>query len=102
MLALNKQVMLSVDTNLDSPESRRVTFFTARNNIFYLELAMDKTEFIRIHNDGMDQEELDPDALIAQTKREAAQPAPVPLRWPTITTICSIRSGSDDRIGRCK
>ena len=76
MLALNKQVMLSVDTNLDSPESRRVTFFTARNNIFYLELAMDKTEFIRIHNDGMDQEELDPDALIAQTKREAAQPAP--------------------------
>lgn len=76
MLALNKQVMLSVDTNLDSPESRRVTFFTARTNIFYLELAMDKTEFIRIHNDGMDQEELDPDALIAQTKREAAQPAP--------------------------
>ncbi|WP_429132279.1 DUF3334 family protein [Aeromonas dhakensis] len=76
MLALNKQVMLSVDTNLDSPESRRVTFFTSRNNIFYLELAMDKTEFIRIHNDGMDQEELDPDALIAQTKREAAQPAP--------------------------
>ncbi len=97
MLALNKQVMLSVDTNLDSPESRRVTFFTARNNIFYLELAMDKTEFIRIHNDGMDQEELDPDALIAQTKREAAQPAWPPPRWPTITTICSIRSGSDGR-----
>ena len=74
MLALNKQVMLSVDTNLDSPESRRVTFFTARNNIFYLELAMDKTEFIRIHNEGMEHEELDPDALIAQTKLDAAKP----------------------------
>ena len=76
MLALNKQVMLSVDTNLDSPESRRVTFFTARNNIFYLELAMDKTEFIRIHNEGMEHEELDPDALIAQAKQDAAKPAP--------------------------
>ncbi|MBP6361387.1 MAG: DUF3334 family protein, partial [Aeromonas sp.] len=31
MLALNKQVMLSVDTNLDNPETRRVTFFTASN-----------------------------------------------------------------------
>ena len=68
MLALNKQVMLSVDTNLDNPESRRVTFFTARNNIFYLELAMDKTEFIRLHDEGRDQEELSPDELIARTK----------------------------------
>ncbi|PJG59301.1 DUF3334 family protein [Aeromonas cavernicola] len=78
MLVLNKQVMLSVDTNLDNPESRRVTFFTARNNIFYLELAMDKTEFIRIHHDDIAQEELDPDALIAQTREHAAQPATTP------------------------
>lgn len=76
MLALNKQVMLSVDTNLDNPESRRVTFFTARNNIFYLELAMDKTEFIRLHDEGRDQEELSPDELIARTKlAQAPQPA---------------------------
>ena len=32
MLALNKQVMLSVDTNLDQPEARRVSFFTGKNN----------------------------------------------------------------------
>ncbi|MDR2637981.1 MAG: DUF3334 family protein [Zoogloeaceae bacterium] len=50
MLALNKQVMLSVDTNLDQPEARRVTFFTGRNNIFYLELAIDRTEFIRLYD----------------------------------------------------
>ncbi len=43
MLALNKQVNLSVDTNLDRPQARRVTFSTENNNIFYLELAMDKT-----------------------------------------------------------
>lgn len=50
MLALNKQVNLSVDTNLDRPQARRVTFSTANNNIFYLELAMDKTEFIQLKN----------------------------------------------------
>lgn len=65
MLALTKQVMLSVDTNLDKPEARRVTFFTGRNNIFYLELAIDRTEFIKL-NDFDANEELDPDELIAQ------------------------------------
>ncbi|MDR0528811.1 MAG: DUF3334 family protein [Zoogloeaceae bacterium] len=50
MLVLNKQVLLSVDTNLDQPEARRVTFFTERNNIFYLELAVDRTEFIRLRD----------------------------------------------------
>ena len=33
MLVLNKQVMLSVDTPLDRPEIRRVSFFTENNNI---------------------------------------------------------------------
>ncbi|NOK07319.1 DUF3334 family protein, partial [Myxococcus xanthus] len=47
MLVLNKQVMLSVDANLDQPEARRVTFYTAKNHIFYLELAIDRTEFIK-------------------------------------------------------
>ncbi len=65
MLVLNKQVMLSVDTNLDQPESRRVTFFTARNNIFYLEMAVDRTEFIKLVDfDAADAP--DPDALIEQ------------------------------------
>lgn len=69
MVALNKQVTLSVDTNLDSPEARRVTFYTAGNNIFYLELAMDRTEFIRICA-AQEQEELDPDELIARTQQQ--------------------------------
>lgn len=43
MLVLNKQVILSVDTNLDNPEARRVTFFNGGNNIFYLEMATDRT-----------------------------------------------------------
>jgi chemotaxis protein CheY-P-specific phosphatase CheC len=65
MLVLTKQVMLSVDTNLDKPEARRVTFFTGRNNIFYLELAIDRTEFIKLF-DFDPNETNDPDELIAQ------------------------------------
>lgn len=76
MLVLNKQVMLSVDTNLDQPEARRVSFFTGRNNIFYLELAMDRTEFIKLC-DFERQEAPDPDELIAQANATpvAAPPA---------------------------
>lgn len=78
MLALNKQVMLSVDTNLDKPEARRVTFFTGRNNIFYLEMAIDRTEFIKL-NDFESAEAPDPDELIAQANaapKSADKPAP--------------------------
>ncbi|UCV11440.1 DUF3334 family protein [Dechloromonas denitrificans] len=70
MLVLNKQVMLSVDTNLDKPEARRVTFHTGRNNIFYLEMAIDGTEFIKLF-DFEASDAPDPDELIAQ----AAMPA---------------------------
>jgi chemotaxis protein CheY-P-specific phosphatase CheC len=75
MLALHKQVMLSVDTNLDQPESRRVSFFTGKNNIFYLELAVDRTEFIKL-NDFETQLAPNPDELIAQANGTAA-PAPM-------------------------
>jgi CheY-specific phosphatase CheX len=74
MLVLNKQVMLSVDANLDNPEARRVTFYTGNNNIFYLELAMDRTEFIKLY-DFEAQEAPDPDALMAQS-HNAPTPAP--------------------------
>lgn len=73
MLVLNKQVVLSVDTQLDEPEIRRVTFYTAKNNIFYLELAIDRTEFIRLDNYAAE-EEVDPDQVIAQARAEAATP----------------------------
>ncbi len=74
MLALTKQVMLSVDTNLDKPEARRVTFFTGRNNIFYLELAIDRTEFIKLND--FESEELDPDVLMEQANAKPAEAAP--------------------------
>lgn len=78
MLVLNKQVILSVDTNLDKPESRRVTFYTGRNNIFYLEMAVDRTEFIKLY-DFEPQDAPDPDELIAQAHSQATRTsAPAP------------------------
>lgn len=74
MLVLNKQVMLSVDTNLDQPEARRVTFSTARNNIFYLEMAVDRTEFIRLY-DFEASEVPDADALMEEVQSNGGKPA---------------------------
>ena len=50
MMAINKQVQILVNTQLDQPQARRVTFSTPSHNIFYMELAMDKTEFIQLHD----------------------------------------------------
>ncbi|EHA1126358.1 DUF3334 family protein [Vibrio navarrensis] len=67
MLSLNKQVLLSVDTNLDRPQARRVTFSTENNNIFYLELAMDKTEFIQLEDFDVGEDE-NPDDILEMTQ----------------------------------
>jgi chemotaxis protein CheY-P-specific phosphatase CheC len=73
MLVLSKQVMLSVDTHLDSPETRRVTFYTGKNNIFYLELAIDHSEFIKLHDFEVN-DNLNPDEVIAQASAQQAAP----------------------------
>jgi hypothetical protein len=70
MLVLNKQVMLSVDANLDNPEARRVTFYTGNNNIFYLNWP--STAPSSSSSTTSSPRNPDPDALMAQ----AHQPAP--------------------------
>ncbi|MCF1184990.1 DUF3334 family protein [Marichromatium gracile] len=67
MLTINKEVMVSIDTNLDRPQARRVAFTTARRNVFYMELAMDKTEFLKLHD--FEREEVDPDRILAEQKQ---------------------------------
>ena len=56
-MAINKQVQILINTQLDQPQARRVTFSTPLHNIFYMELAMDKTEFIQLHDFEATQEE---------------------------------------------
>jgi CheY-specific phosphatase CheX len=63
MLSINKEVMVNIDTNLDRAQARRVAFNTAGRNMFYMELAMDKTEFIKLHD--FEAEEVDPDEILA-------------------------------------
>ena len=71
MMAITKLVQISVDTAMDRPQMRRVTFSTATNKIFYLEFAMDKTEFIQLHDfDAV--ESIDPDEILAHSAKEMA------------------------------
>ncbi|NEV60687.1 DUF3334 family protein [Thiorhodococcus minor] len=67
MLAINKEVLVSIDTNLDRAQARRVSFTTERRNVFYMELAMDKTEFIKLHD--FEREEVDPDRIVEEASQ---------------------------------
>jgi len=69
MMAITKLVQISVDTAMDKPQMRRVTFATKTNKIFYLEFAMDKTEFIKLH-DFDAAESIDPDEILEQSVKE--------------------------------
>lgn len=74
MMAINKQVQILVNTQLDQPQARRVTFSTPEHHIFYLELAMDKTEFIQLHEFERAEHE-NPDDIIAGTRQNALKSA---------------------------
>ena len=68
MLTINKEVVVSIDTNLDRAQARRVSFSTANRNVFYMELAMDRTEFIQLHE--FEREEIDPDRIVEEVGRQ--------------------------------
>ncbi len=68
MLTINKEVIVSIDANLDRAQARRVSFTTANRNVFYMELAMDRTEFIQLHE--FEREETDPDRIVEEVKKQ--------------------------------
>jgi hypothetical protein len=72
MMAITKLVQISVDTAMDRPQMRRVTFSTATNKIFYLEFAMDKTEFIQLREFDAE-ENIDPDEILERSVKEMAE-----------------------------
>ena len=45
MLVINKDIHISIDTQIDNPQYRRVSFETERHRPFYLELGIEKTIF---------------------------------------------------------
>ncbi len=77
MMAITKLVQIAVDTAMDRPQMRRVTFSTANNKIFYLEFAMDKTEFIQLH-DFDAAETADPDEILERSAKEMADAKDTP------------------------
>lgn len=68
MLTVNKQLVISIEANLDEPVSRRVSFTTQNGHVFYLELSIDQTEFIQIKEFENVDNDFDPDELIEQHK----------------------------------
>ncbi|QSX32046.1 DUF3334 family protein [Shewanella avicenniae] len=71
MLTINKELRLSIDANLDDPIVRRVSFRTEANHVFYLEFAMDNTQFISLASFEAE-EDVDPDTLIAAHSKSSA------------------------------
>ena len=66
MLTINKQLVISIEANLDQPVPRRVSFTTANGHVFYLEFSIDRTEFIQIKDFEQDSGDFDPDELLEQ------------------------------------
>ncbi|MBE1274379.1 DUF3334 family protein [Enterovibrio baiacu] len=63
MMAINKNINVTVDSNIERPQARRVSFDTEDHNIFYLELSMERTEFIQLE-EFEEGEEVNPDAIL--------------------------------------
>ncbi|HIX57191.1 MAG TPA: DUF3334 family protein [Candidatus Anaerobiospirillum pullistercoris] len=66
MLSLPHQVEININMTLDHPEISRITFFTAGGNVFYLELAMDHTEFKLARDLAPEERQLTPEEIMAQ------------------------------------
>ncbi|MDD1780635.1 DUF3334 family protein [Enterovibrio sp. ZSDZ35] len=63
MMAINKNINVTVDSNIERPQARRVSFSTEDNNIFYLELSMERTEFIQLE-EFEEGDEVNPDSIL--------------------------------------
>jgi len=50
MLVINKELVLSINANIDRPQSRRVVFSTEQHKTFFLEMSMEKTDFIELND----------------------------------------------------
>ncbi|WP_325892791.1 DUF3334 family protein [Grimontia sp. NTOU-MAR1] len=65
MMAINKNISVTVDSNIERPQARRVSFNTEENNIFYLELSMERTEFIQLE-EFEEVDEINPDEILEE------------------------------------
>ena len=69
MIVLNQELLVAVNAKIDSPQCRRASFETADHHPFYVELAMEKTEFILLFPFEKD-EDVDPEKIIEEHRNE--------------------------------
>ena len=65
MIVLNQELLVAVNARIDAPQCRRASFETADHHPFYVELAMEKTEFIELYPFEKD-EDVDPEKIIQE------------------------------------
>ncbi len=70
MLVINKDVVISIDTKIETPQFRRVSFETENHRPFFLELGIEKTEFETLFPFEKEQEEDIDDILIAAQNKQ--------------------------------
>jgi chemotaxis protein CheY-P-specific phosphatase CheC len=64
MLALPRELQINISVNLDNPRYSKVTFSTEEGKVFFLELAMDNTEFDLVR-EFEEHSSLTPDEILA-------------------------------------
>ncbi len=76
MIAINREVALSINANLDQPQARKVAFQTGANKNFFIEMAMDKTTFVQIEDfDRGDRANADDIIAEEQNRQKASEGA---------------------------
>ncbi|MBF0572772.1 MAG: DUF3334 family protein [Desulfamplus sp.] len=70
MLVINKDVVISIDTKIETPQFRRVSFETESHRPFFLELGIEKTEFETLFPFEKEKEEDIEEILLAEQKKQ--------------------------------
>lgn len=70
MLVINKDVVISIDTKIEAPQYRRVSFETENRRPFFLELGIEKTEFETLFPFEKEKEEDIDEILLAAQKKQ--------------------------------
>lgn len=71
MLVISKDLVISIDKKIDTPQYRRVSFETENHRPFFLELGIEKTEFETLFPFEKEEEEDIDDLLLAEQRKQS-------------------------------
>lgn len=69
MLVINSELVISINAHIDKPQCRKVSFETGHHSPFYLEMAMEKTEFIELY-EYEKEEDFDPEVVLMTERKK--------------------------------